>query len=443
MKRITMKVKLCIFCILILGILAACGNGAAGGGTGDQITLTFWTHANPVFEEAARMFADRYSYANPHITIIHESFPELETQLYASMAAGTTGDIVEMFGSVLRFAEGGLLLPVPESVMTVAEIESTFYAGALYNRYLNGRYYGLPAEVNVEAPGLLVNVGILRDMGIEVPQSWRDNDGPASWSEVMDLAHQLTIRSGDTMMQAGLGVVGDLEISMFLSLIFQLGGDYRDPVNSRVNFNTPYGIGAAEFMMDLITGPDAVHSAFFSPRIDGFMEGTVAMLLGAPWNTAWIDHDMPGLEYEYFNLPAFIPGSNPYFLAEGGWGYIVPTTSEHAEECWMFIRYMLEDDSQFEWAIITGNLPANMRVSEFDHFRTGEGRYVIGRAMQMVPYGKDPGTFALDTHQLVWDIGLRNLEAITTEQVSIVEGLQLMEDEANEMIARLIAGEFD
>ena len=451
-----MKWKMIVagLCLLVVSMAVACGTDDAGGGAvapevgnvavdaGEDdapITITFWTHANPAFIEAARLFADRYSSASPNVTVVHESFPDMWTQVYSAMAAGTGGDVIEFHGSTMRFAQGGLVTSVPESVMSIAEIESTFYAGALVNRYFNGRYYGLPAELNIESPGLFVNTALLQSHGFEVPQSWMDNDGPASWSEVMELARELTEWSGGTMMRSGLGIVGAEEISMLLSLIWQLGGDYLDPDNMRVNFNTPEGIRAAEFIMDLITGPDAVHSSIFSPRRDGFLEGTIAMTISAPWFSAVIRQDMPGLEFEYFNLPPFIEGSNPYFIAQGGWGYFVPTTTIHQEESWQFIRYMLTDENQLEWAIITGNLPSNMRVAEDEFFTTGEGRDVIGRAMQIAHYGRDPGAWTIDPSQLVWDIGRRTLEMITTGQISIEDGMALMDADANEMIQRLIA----
>ena len=448
MKR---KFAFILAIMLVLAFfLAACGNGggrdggqdgAAGNGAGEPITLSYWVHDNPAFIDIAERFAESYSAANENITIIVESFPDFWTKVYASLATGTAGDIVEMYGSTLRFAKGGVLVPVPESVMTVAEIEATFYPGSLENRLFEGRYYGLPSEMNIESPGLLVNTALLRAQDMEIPDSWRENDGPASWAELMDFAHQLTIFNNGVMTQAGLGIVGGEEISMMLSLIWQLGGEFRDPDNMRVNFSTPEAHQAAQFVMDLITGDDAVHSALFSPRREGFMEGTVAMTIGAPWAAAVIDHDFPGFEYEYFNLPPFIPGSNPYFLAEGGWGCWVPTTTVDAEAAWAFVTYMLTEENQLEYAVAVGCLPANMALSNHEFFTTGEGRYVIGRAIKMADYGRDPGSFTIDPSTFIWSIARSNFDAIVNGVVTIDEGLALIERETNEMIARLQEGE--
>ena len=436
-------------CVLIFSILTSCSGGgsesgeskSAGNASGDMITITYWTHENPAFVDIAKRFAESYSEENPNITVVHESFADQWTKVYSSLAAGTCGDVVEMYGSTLRFAQGGVLQPVPESVMSNAEIEGTFFPGALSNRLYEGKYYGLPEELNIESPGLLVNMALLRDQGVEIPASWFENLGPKTWDELMQFAHNLTIVDNGVMIQAGLGVVGGEEIAMLLSLIWQYGGDYRDPDNMRVNFHIPEAVKAAEFIMDLLSGPNAVHSATFSPRFGGFMEGTIAMVIGAPWYTAVIDQDVEGFEYEYFNLPPFVDGAKPYFVGEGGWGHWVPKSAANPEACWEFVKYMLNEDNQLEWAQKAGCLPANMKLSKNEYFITGEGRDVLGRAMQIAEFGRDPGSYTIDPATFVWDIGVRELSAITSGQVTIEEGLDSLEAQTNDMIARLAAGE--
>jgi len=442
MERKMFVIPKILICILTLSMLAACGGGGSTGGSGSSgdVVLTYWTHDNPAFMDVAQRFADNYTEQTEGVTIAVESFPDFWTKVYSSLAAGTCGDVVEMYGSTLRFSQGGVISAVPDTVMTVQEIESTFYSGALANRLYNGKYYGLPSELNVESPGLIINVALLRDQGVEIPESWRENDGPATWDDLMKLAHELTIDDG-TMMQAGLGVVGGEDISMLLSIIWQLGGEYRDPENMRVNLTGTEAVKAMEFIMDLITEPNAVHSATFTPRREGFMEGTIAMTIGAPWYCAVIDQDFEGFEYEYFNLPPFIDGANPYFLGEGGWGSWVPNSSVDVEKSWEFVKFMISEENNLEYAKSVGCLPANMELSRNAYFTSGEGRAVIGRAMQISEYGRDPGAYTIDPATFVWDIGMNNISAIISGQVSIQDGLETMEREVNEMIARMQEGE--
>lgn len=441
-------------CLLVLTlILTACGQQGQGTtsantakestsaadttASNEKVTIRYWTHENPAFVEVAKKFSEDYMADHPNVIIEHEAFTDYATKFYSAMAAGTEGDIMEFYGSPIRFAKGGVVLPVADSVMTKEDIEKSFFPSALKNRLFDGKYYGIPEEINVESPGLIVNTALLKEQGVEIPQSWKDNLGPSSWSELMDMAKKLTKVENGQMKQAGLGVVGGEEVSMFLSLIWQMGGDYRNEANNAVNFETKEAKDAIAFIMNLVDGPNAVHSRKFSGRFDGFKEGTIAMTIGAPWATAVIDQDMPEFEYEYYNLPSFIPGSDPYFVAEGGWGQIVSTRTKYAEECWKFIKYMTSPENLLEWSKKTGGMPSRIDVANNEYYTSGAGRKVVYPAMQIAKYGQDPGAYTLDPFTLVWDICYNNLNTITAGQVTPDAGLANIQKDAAALIKKL------
>lgn len=435
MKKKTMTAVLLVV-VLVLGMIPISSSVAE-----KQIELTYWTHSNVAFVGVAEKMCEAYMQANPNVKINYEYFSDLDTKLMSSLAAGTAADVVEKYGSPIRFAKGGLIQPVSEAVMTKEQIESTFYPAAIENRLYNDQYYGLPEEFNVESPGLLVNVALLRDLGIEIPASWDENMGPASWDEIIDLAKQLTVNDGGFLSRSGLGIIGGEEVSMFLSLIWQMGGDYRDPDNMTVHFETEEAKAACEFVMNLITGEDAVHGWTASGRYNGFVEGTVVMTIGAPWYTAVIDQDVPGFEYSYYNLPAFIEGSDPYFLGEGGWGHIVSSSSKNPDAAWEFVKFLLEDENLLEWAKETGCVPSRPDLAQDPYFTEGDGRKAIYPVLQIAQYGRDPGAYTMDSYTMVWDICARNFQAITSEQVSIEDGLKAMQTEVEAMIANLQNGD--
>jgi multiple sugar transport system substrate-binding protein len=436
-RKILMPFMLAV-CIVWLGACGRGGDTAQGGSAPERkISITYWTHENPAFNEVANRLSQNYMKENPGVNIKLEYFPDLTLKVYSSLSAGTCGDIVEFYGSVLRLAKDGTILPVSESIIDKTTIESMFYPATLQNRLWEGKYYGLPEELNIESPGLLVNTGLLREQNVEIPAAWKANNGPATWTELMNLARSLTIFEGETMKQAGLGVIGGEESALFLSYIWQLGGDYRDPDNMTVSFQTSEAKKAAEFILGLIEGPNAVHSALFSGRFDGFKEGSVAMTICAPWYTAVINQDVPGFQYEYYNLPPFVDGSKPYFVAEGGWGQFVAKTAKNPEECWKFIKFLLQDENLVEWSKSTGNLPSGVKLIEHEFYKSGDGHDVIFRAMLMAEYGQDPGAYTLDPFTIVWDIIPRNLQSINTRQVSVDEGLANIQKESVDLINSL------
>lgn len=409
----------------------------ADASSSEIVTIKYWTHENPAFVAHAQQLVEEFNKTHPNIKVEHEYFTEFNTKVYSSFAAKTEPDVIEMYGGVLRFAKGGTIAPVPSDVMSDAEIKGTYWPATLENRFYEGKYYGLPEELNLESPGLLVNTALIQEAGLTIPDTWKRDMGPSSWDELTQFAKKLTKVDGETMQQAGLGVIGGEEIAMFLSLIWQMGGEYKDPEKMQVHFNTPTGIKAAEFIMNLIEGPNQVHSAQFSGRFDGFKEGTIAMTIGAPWYTAVLNQDVKGLEYEYYNLPPFIEGAKPYFVGEGGWGPIVSSRTKYPKETWEFVKFMMNSENQLNWAKSVGCIPARKDLQDNEYFTTGDGRKVFFPALSIAEYAIDPGAYTIDPYQMVWDIDYRNLTAITSKEVTIEEGLKNMEDQTNDMIKKL------
>lgn len=440
MKNFIMK-KSFLWLIVVMVLIPAAltfGKGEAedGGAAEEKAEIVYWTHENPAYVSFAESLVEEFNKSGD-VVVTHEYFSDFNTKVYSSFATGVEADIMEMYGGVLRFAMGGSILPVPDDVMSISEIENTYWESTLKNRFYNGKYYGLPEELNLESPGLLINPELINKAGMEIPQSWEDNLGPESFSELLNFARDLTVIEGDVMKQAGLGVVGGEEAAMFLSLIWQLGGEYKEPENREVNFTTPEAKRAVEFILNLIEGPNRVHSTKFSGRMGGFQEGTIAMTIGAPWYAAVYNQEVPGLEYEYYNLPPFIEGSEPFFVGEGGWGPIVSARTENPEATWKFFSFMMNKENQMEWAKKVGSIPARKDLEDAPYFTSGEGQKVFYPALQIAQYGIDPGAYTIDPYQFVWDIVYRNLDAMIHREISIDEGLQAIEQETNSMIKKM------
>ncbi len=396
-----------------------------------KTTLTYWTQAAGPYVKFAEKAVKEFNASNPDIEVKLETFSEYRTKVYTAFATKTEADVIELYGSVASFAKGGTILPVPESVMSKEEIEATYIPAALKSKEYDGVYYGFPEELNMESPGLLVNVDLFKKAGLEIPSEWDKNNGPASWQELMDYAHKLTVIEDEVMKQAGLGVINGQESAMFLSLIWQLGGDFRDPENNVVHFTTPEAEKAVQFMLDLIEGPDRVHSTRFSGRMDAFREGTAAMTIGAPWYAATYDLEAPGLNYKYYNLPPFIAGSDPYFNGEGGWGYMVSARTKNPEAAWKFVKFLMEKDRQIEWAKTVGAVSSRKDAAEVFN-----GNDPISIATKIAKYAKEPGAYTLDTGQLVWSIVRTNLRGILNNELTIEQGLKNMDADGNKMIKR-------
>ncbi len=319
--------------------------------------------------------------------------------------------------------------------MTKEEIEAVYYEGALKNKIYDGKYYCLPSEINVESPSLYVNMDLLESEGIELPASWIENNGPESWTELLDLAKQLTKVGADgTVERSGLAYVNAQWEANFLSLIQQYGGDYKDEANNSVKFVTEEAKNAAATLLKYCQGEEAVSDSGES-RYDAFVQGTAAMCVGAPWYAGAFDIDIPETNYQVFNMPAWVEGADPISIGVGGWGYIVSESTKNKEAAWAFVKFMTSAEQTGEWARVTGALPSrtdSLTDLQYDP-NVGSVNKAIAITKEVLPFAKEDGAYMGTPSTLTWTIVREKLRQLLVDG-DIDAALKAMEDEGNAMI---------
>lgn len=398
-----------------------------------KTTLTLWSHPNPAYVAAKEYINKAFEEEYPDIKIKYEPQPQMSEKMLPAFAAGTVADIVEYYGSTTKFAKAGVILAVPEWVKSQKELEEKYFPQALPNRLWEGKYYGIPEEINIESPGLLVNLDLVEKAGLSIPESWYENYGPKTWKELMEFARKLTIfDERGNIKQIGLGIFGEGYIgAKFSSLIFQLGGDYRDAENKVVHFDTAEAREAIEFLRELGEGPNRVHDVQSTGWYDAFFEGNGAMAIAAPWVAATIDQSYPDIKYEYFNRPPFIEGSKPYFVAEGGWGMLVAKVSKYPKEAWEYVKFTLQAENHLYWAKTVGSVPSRKELGNDSYFQNSR---LWRGVFQILPYAKEYGAYMVDTLTVMWGILPSEVSSILLGEKSTEQGLKDMERRINQLI---------
>ena len=403
MKKV---IALLLVVALMVGCMAGCGSKASSSG---KTVVTFWTQDTVSWQAYFEPAIARFEEANPNIDIQVEYFSDFAEKINQSFAANTEANVIFTYSSVGEWADAGKIQEVPSSVYTTEEIQNLFYAGATANKVVNGKYYAVSNEINVESPNLFVNMTKLAELGVELPAGWVENNGPASWEELHAFAKSLTVKdSSGNITQAGLAYCYAQWESMFESLIWQFGGDFRDEANMTVHFQTPEAKQALEFMLHYLgTGEDAV-CAGNNSRYSEFVEGTAVMCVGAPWYAGGFDVDIPDTEYQVFNMPAYVAGANPHSLATGGWAYIVSSQckDEVSQAAWEFVKFMTSAEEVGDWAITTGALPSRTDALQdlaYD-VNVGSVEKAIAVANEVLQYAEEDGAYMLTPSTLTYTI---------------------------------------
>ena len=420
---------LAIACVMLLGALPMAL-------ADDQVTLTFWTQDTQAWQAYFKPALARFEAAYPNIKIEVEYFSSFADKLIQSFGANTQGDVIFTYSSVGEWADSGKIVEVPESAYTTEELETLFYAGAMANKIVNGKYYAVSNEINVESPSLFVNMDILAAEGVELPAGWLENDGPASWAELYEFAKSLTKRDETgRITRAGLAYAYAQWEAMFESLIWQYGGEFRDAENLTVHFQTEEAKKALEFMLGHLGEGEEALCAGTANRYDEFVQGAAVMCVGAPWYAGGFDGDMPDTNYQVFNLPAFVEGADPISLATGGWAYIVSSKCAHPEEAWQFVKFMTSGEEVGDWALTTGALPSRgdaLTDLQYDNNK-GSVTKAIAIASKVLPYAQEDGAYMLTSSTLTYSI-IRQALYTVLDDGDIDTCLETIQQEAETML---------
>lgn len=400
----------------------------------DKVEITFWTQDSAQYEAWFVAAIEAYNAQSDKYHVSAEYFPNYSDKLSQAYAADQQPDVAFTWQGITNWAKAGKIAPVPDDI--AASMDENIYPGALTNKKYDGHYYGVPAEINVESPTLYVNMDLLASLGETLPEGWVENNGPASWSELEAFAAKLTEKDDMGVKRSGLSYVYGTWEATFVSLIWQFGGDYRDEANSCVHFNTEEGHKAAEFLLKYCKGDDAISDAG-ATRWDLFTQGNAVMTIGAPWNAAGLLTDAPEMNYQVFNLPAFVEGSDPYCVATGGWGYIVSNalSEEKMAGAWDLVKFLTTSEMSGSWALATGALSADKNANttlEYDK-NVGSVEKAIAISTEILAYGQEDGAYTLDASQLLYTIVRQYLRQML-EDGDIDAALSGMEYEGNEMI---------
>lgn len=420
------------------GLLSGCGGGGNSWEDGDgkiDGDLTFWTQDTESWKNYFGKAIEGFKKVNPDVNVKVEYFPEFADKATQAFAAGEEPDVMQTWQSITDWAKAGKIAEIPESVMSKADIEKNFYEGALKNKLYEDKYYCLPAEINVESPSLYVNMDILKEEGVQLPDGWIENNGPKSFAELIEFAKTLTKKddSGE-ITRPGMDYVYAQWEANFLSLILQYGGDYKDEANNKVNFQTPEAKKAAELLLKYCQGEDAV-SDDGDTRYDQFLSGLAVMTVGAPWYAGSFEIDIPETNYQVFNMPAWVDGADPISIATGGWGYIVSENCKNKEAAWAFVDYLASAEQVGDWAYTTGALPARVDALADLKYDKNEGSVdkAISIARDVLPFAQEDGAYMLTPSTLTYTIVREKLRQLLVDG-DIDAALAAMEKAGNEMI---------
>ena len=192
-------------------------------------------------------------------------------------------------------------------------------------------------------------------------------DIPKTWDEMREVAKKLTIKEGDTIIQAGLNFNEDFHQNYLLGLNYQLGENLfeEDGVTPKVNSDAMKQV--MQMLVDMYE-VDGIGSKDFGEKgADSFGQGQSAMVIqwGHYYNTlqtTWSD-----INFGVFEIPTF--DGNPYaynrYNGESTFGVNKNAPEDQQAVAQDFIKYFLaNDDAQVAFNLAMSIFPAKKSLAD-------------------------------------------------------------------------------
>lgn len=328
--------------------LAGCsGNSGSGGEDGGDVTLSFAQWWQPEANGQMETLVEEFEAANPGITIELQTGPYGDTkdQLVAGAASGTLPDLMGLDGNwVYDLTKQGVLADLAEvsgGSDLVDSIEGVEVDGG--TRMLNVVYATYV---------LFANTDILSAAGVEVP---------TTWDEFADAARAIKASNPDVSplalplsLESPVGIKNDV-----LSWYWASDGSFRDGEGADLNDDDlaellDYFAGLNE---EGLVAP-GIANMLEQDKVESFASGQTAMIVSATPHVNVIG-ERDQVNFTVGAIPTKEGFSGTAGATYASWGIGISDGSDHKEEAWKFVEFMLDAEQNGALATAANMFPAN------------------------------------------------------------------------------------
>ena len=399
-KILSIVLSLCLISILFV----ACGQDApestdtSGTPTSqtdaEEITLTFMRTGTPeilhgIFDE----LIVEYETANPNIKIDMQDlgWGDAEKTLQTMSASQTLPDVMyHLPGTVFNLADKGLILDLAPYLDD--ELKSDMFPSILEAGQYAGAQYLIPCGGSTLM--LWYNADLFEQAGLD-PDS-----PPKTWDEFFTACDKLSAIDGvDPIGMYGKVAGGEITFVMESLFTTEYGGSAWDVEKGQYVYGNEDAkqatINTMQFMQDMT---DYAQNSFVEyGRFDVrtlLRDEKVAMVFDLVNMANVIPEQLEDGSMRVATLPAGASNVNSSAVNVGGW--FIPTNSEHPDEAWDFLSFLMETESQLAHATY-GTVP--MLQSEIPFSQEGYKKIVASSLENSYAEGISPKSNELWTAQ--------------------------------------------
>lgn len=367
-------IRLFIVTALILPVFAAGCASSDGSGSDGRVTIVFWHSFVASTIPALEELIDRFETEHPNIRIDAQYIPTgdaLVQKLVTAVQSRTAPDISWIHSHYLGdLVEADAVYPMATFIEgengVAQEVMDDIYPALIQYASWQGTLYSMPMEAT--NLGLLYNKDHFREVGLDPERP------PQTWEELKQYARRLSVdRNGDGRFERigffvpGVpadGPNGPYMMWQWTPFLWQAGGYLIDEEQTRVLFAEPPGVQALTLWKDIF---QAQNQRNFSNDFNvAFASQQTSMILDGPWNLPRYPEILGDIDWGIAMLPE---GPVKRATVVAGEYLAIFKQSEHPDEAWTFVRWMLDPEVQAFWSMKSGYLPVRASVLDVPEYQ--------------------------------------------------------------------------
>lgn len=353
--------------VVTLGFMLLADRAAA------EVTLVYsdWQLAENVWNRSLREAFAEFEKANPDIKIKYEpvALGQRDTRYSTALRAGKGPDVFALDANpVKQYIKEGWVMDLTPFISKEggAQYLADWYPSLLGPVTEGGKVYGLPK--NVSPIMLTYNKELLAAAGIAAP--------PKTWAEFREAAKKMTMatKPGGPVDQWGtLLVLAPAGFDLRFSVVLRgFGGDFLTPDNTKSLLDTPEAKAAFNYAIEMIQNDRSMPPGVSQVDAQGgrtlIANRKVAMAFEGLFTVPIIADINPQLDAARVLEMAPVP-QNPgnekkvrstYYMKS----IFMNSKSEHPEEAWKLIKFMMEKPQMEKWFVDNNLLSGRKSVNE-------------------------------------------------------------------------------
>ncbi len=333
-------------------VLAACG-GSGGSSSSGPVTIQYAALVDNTGEQTAEI--NKFNQMNAgKIKVQYVQLPPIATDQYskfvtAFQSGSATPDVVHIDVTwPAQFATPGWLAPLDQYVSS--SYLSQFWPSAASVGKVNGHVYGIQRYMDIGM--LYYRTDLVQKYGGGTPPQTRD--------DMQAMATKILAGEAGNGVKYGYLLPGkkiEAIVDEWLEFIWGAGGNIGQPGNLNVSGSTQ--VAALQYMHDLIytlkLAPSGTDTYDTNAILSLFQNGLAPFMRN--WTFAYALANNPAKSKVAGKVSVTTtlatPGNSGHGCT-GGWVLAINANSQHKDEAWKFIDYMLSKDTQTSLSMNAG-----------------------------------------------------------------------------------------